>query len=130
MLMKCQAEERPVCKPFWSRDRKVAGSNPARSTNFWVQNHFEQELTASEGSALCHVLSLLSSARKSSLGSGMKFDTTQLGTGFSAWTVTAYLVLCSDGVDEHFREGREIWQSLDPPCRVPSKKWALLPREE
>src|SRR5713101_9128196 len=27
-----QAEERPVCKPFWSRDRKVAGSNPARST--------------------------------------------------------------------------------------------------
>jgi hypothetical protein len=28
-----QAEERPVCKPSkWSRDRKVAGSNPARST--------------------------------------------------------------------------------------------------
>ena len=29
----CQAEERPVCKPVKrSRDRKVAGSNPARST--------------------------------------------------------------------------------------------------
>jgi hypothetical protein len=43
-----QAEERPVCKPSkWSRDRKVAGSNPARSTNFWVHSA-EQEIYPSE----------------------------------------------------------------------------------